>query len=183
MNGHDQRLAGLLASIARKDNGAMAEFHDWSRPFLIVFLRRFIRDLNGTEDILQEIYRQIWFSAASYSRDRGTASGWVYMIARSRAFDSLRKQQRDHLRPMLDGERLTGPYDEQAYINQRQYAQVRKTVGALPGLQRRMIYLAFFEGYTHTEIACETGLPLGTVKTRIRSGLSKMRETLQSAAA
>lgn len=183
---NDQRLTGLLLRIARKDDRAMAELHDWTRPILINFIRKFVRDLWTAEEILQDVYRQIWFSAPSYTRDRGTPTGWVFLIARSRAFDSLRHRQTNRSRQMLEGEesRIPGPYDEDAYINLRHYELVRNTVTGLPEQQRRMIHLAFYEGYSHSEIADETGLPLGTVKTRIRNGLNRMRESLtQSAAA
>jgi RNA polymerase sigma-70 factor (ECF subfamily) len=181
----DQRLTGLLARIAGQDQRAMAELHDLSRPALMRFLSRLLRDRWTAEDVLQDVYRQIWFQSASYTRDRGKPANWIFMIARSRAFDHLRHGLTDRSRPMLEGEetRLAGPYDENAYVNLRHRAQIRHTLTALPEAQRRMIHLAFYEGYSHAEIAVETGLPLGTVKTRIRNGLSRMRASLTESAA
>lgn len=183
MIGQDQRLVDLLARIGGNEDRAMTELLEWTRPFLISFIRKYVRDPWTTEEILQDVYRQVWFQAPNYTRDRGTPSGWIYMIARSRAFDSLRHQQTDRSLPMLEGEeqRIPGPYDEDAYVNLRHHATVRNTLVALPESQRHMIQLAFYEGYSHTEIADQTGVPLGTVKTRIRKGLSQMREMLTGA--
>ena len=180
MIGQDQRLMGLLNRIALKEERAMAEFHDWSYPYLISFIRRFVNNPWTVEEIVQDVYRQIWFSAPHYTRERGIPSSWVYMIARSRAFDSLRHSQLDRSRPMLEGEesRIPGPDDENVYLTLRHHEVVRKTIVALPEQQRRMIHLSFYEGYSHSEIADQTGVPLGTVKTRIRKGLNQMREML-----
>ena len=183
MNDRNPRLAGLLSRIAQCDEDAMTELYEWTRPFLSNYIRRIVRDIWTAEEVLQDVYRQVWTSASRFQPERGKGTAWLYLIARSRALDSLRKRSTDHSQPMLDGEEQRIPAlgrEEERYLNVSEYAKVRQTVFGLPESQRHMIRLAFFEGYSHSEIADETGLPLGTVKTRIRTGLHRMREILST---
>jgi RNA polymerase sigma-70 factor (ECF subfamily) len=175
MNGQDPRLTVLLGRIARQDERAMAELLDATRPQLIAHIRRLVRDPWSADEVLQDVYRQVWCNASAYSRDRGTAAGWLHMIARSRALDVLRqRRQRDCFRPLQesDGERRLscGHRDEHLHL--------RRAFAGMPAPQRALLRLAFVEGYSHSEIAREMELPLGTVKTRIRAALRRMRESL-----
>lgn len=156
----------------------MDEFYRHSSPRLLSFILRIVRDRYNAEEVLQDVYRQIWLHAGSWRADRGSSSAWIYTIARSRAFDNLRRNRRNAsmivLRDYCVISRLGNPEEEQhrKWLNSRMTLAMKN----LPDAQREIIDLAFYEGYSHSEIAWETGLPLGTIKSRIRSALMRIRE-------
>lgn len=173
----------LLHRIAQRDEVALAELYDGTRMLLGAYIRRFIRDVWVAEEVLQDVYRGVWTNAAAYQRDRGAPAAWLYTIARSRALDRLRQGRND-------APNITVPYEphraprrdaEQEQFTAFESALVRRTVDQLPPAQREVVRLAFFEGYSHSEIADETGLPLGTVKARIRIALNRLRGKLNMA--
>jgi RNA polymerase sigma-70 factor (ECF subfamily) len=134
------------------------------------------------EDVVQDAFLSLWRSGARYDRTRGSVRSWVLGVVHNRAIDALRRGVvRDRHRANDEGvaERVAAPELTEAEVARREEArEVRGALAALPDEQRRVIQLAYFGGFTHTEIAGMLGLPVGTVKGRMRLGLTKMRLTL-----
>lgn len=178
-------LADLLDRIARKDEEALEELRGQTALMLAAYIRRIVRDAWNVDEVLQDVYLYVWLHAAGYRRERGTPLNWLHMLARSRALDSYRRNRtgsrvsslEEQVRPLPCVEGPPAP--EEVW----RHAQVRRGVRELPADQSRLIGLAFVEGYTHSEIARSTGLPLGTVKTRIRAALNRLEERLTPALA
>lgn len=169
----DAGLLLLLARIAEGDQDALAELYRFTFDSLSSFIRRLVRDAWTAEEVLQDVYKHVWLNAATYSADRGVPWAWLYMIARSRALDSLRRGKKGPSLVTLDRD-LCPVSCNDAWLS----SLIRRRVKDLPPKQRRLIHMAFYEGYSHSEIAVETGLPLGTVKARIRNALTRLREGL-----
>jgi len=174
-----------LEGMARGDHGALAELYDRHGRLVYSLALRILRDQGDAEDVVQEVFSQAWRQASRYESTRGHVVAWLMNLARSRAIDRLRSRR---ARPetgandveadrMLD---LAPPIDEQLALSD-QAERIRAAVGQLSLVQRVAIELAFYEGLTHVEIAERLELPLGTVKTRIRQGLSKLKERLAGA--
>lgn len=168
--------------MAQGEGDAVAELYDrHARPVYSLALR-ILGDVPEAEDVVQEVFSQAWRQASRYNTSRGAVAAWLLMLARSRAIDRLRARR---ARPKGDfDERVadnlvdTGlPVDSQV-ISGEQIARVRAALDELPMLQKLAIELAYFEGLTHAEIAARLEQPLGTVKTRIRLALMKLREVL-----
>ena len=170
-----------LTRMAQGDGDAVAELYDrHSRPVYSLALR-ILGDVTEAEDVVQEVFSQAWRQASRYNTSRGAVAAWLLMLARSRAIDRLRARR---ARPKGVAEHVadtivdTGlPVDSQV-ISFEQITRVRAALDELPMLQRLAIELAYFEGFTHLEIAARLEQPLGTVKTRIRLALMKLREVL-----
>ena len=170
----------LLHAIARSDEAALAAIYDRYRLILFGLILRILHDREEAEDCLQEVFLQVWRRARNFDESRGRAFTWLVTIARSRALDRLRASGS---RLRLATEAAEVPRDEvgdaaEEAVQSEQGAIVREALAALPEPQRRMLLLAYFEGLTQTEIAARVGDPLGTVKTRMRSGMIKLRELL-----
>jgi RNA polymerase sigma-70 factor (ECF subfamily) len=170
--------AALLAEVQRGDEQAMAVLFDrYSRIVYSVALR-VLRDPAAAEDVLQEIFMQIWRNPGGFVAARGTLGGWLAVVARNRSIDALRRR-----RPTEQVEEMglsTGI--DLAYEAERNslVERARGVLHTLPAEQRKTLEMAFFDGLTHTEIAEMTGDPLGTVKTRIRSALMALRKAFQA---
>ena len=179
-NAIDIRLAELLERIVREDVAAFAEFYDQTKHILTSCVGRIVRDRWDAEEVLQDTYQQVWLTAAAFRSDRGVPSAWIRTIARSRALDNLRRGKRKQSTVLLDEQRCsTSPGNMELELTERSsHAQVRETVQRLPASQKQMIDLAFFEGFSHSQVAATTGLPLGTVKSRIRIALTMLRGEL-----
>jgi RNA polymerase sigma-70 factor (ECF subfamily) len=180
----DSRAADV-ASVARMslgDEAGLEELYDRHATVIYSLALRILRDRPGAEDTVQEVFTQAWRQARNYDAARGPVGAWLCTLARSRAIDTLRARR---TRP--DGvadDRVAlelpdaGPVpDEQAMFSETG-SRVRAALAELPELQRRAIELAYYEGLTHAEIAARLGEPLGTVNTRIRSGLLRLRDRL-----
>jgi RNA polymerase sigma-70 factor, ECF subfamily len=171
----------LLHAIARHDEAALSACYDRYRLILFGLILRILHDREEAEDCLQEVFLQVWRRARDFDESRGRAFTWLVTIARSRALDRLRASGS---RLRLATEAAQVPRDEAGdaaaeAVQSEQGAIVRRALAALPEEQRRTLLLAYFEGLTQTEIAARLGDPLGTVKTRTRSGMMKLRELLQ----
>jgi RNA polymerase sigma-70 factor (ECF subfamily) len=180
MSVDNPQLLILLDRITQKDQCAMAEFYKQTQAPLKAYLCRMIRDSETAEEVLQDIYCQVWLKVSDFQADRGQPSAWLYTIARSRALDALRRDRRKAVTQTLE-DYTPGAAVRDAEVDGVKvwrHSRVRKGVRDLPESHRELILLAFFEGYCHSEIAGETGLPLGTVKTRIRRALLMLRQGL-----
>jgi RNA polymerase sigma-70 factor (ECF subfamily) len=170
----------LLRAIARGDEVALAACYDRYRVILFSQILRILNDRQEAEDCLQEVFLQVWRRASDFDESRGRAFTWLVTIARSRALDRLRASGS---RLRLATEAAQMPQEElgdaaKDAAQAEEGAVVRAALAELPEEQRNALLLAYFEGLTQTEIASRLGDPLGTVKTRMRSGMIKLRELL-----
>jgi RNA polymerase sigma-70 factor (ECF subfamily) len=173
-----------LERMARGDHDGLAELYDRHCRLVYSLALRMVRDTGDAEDVVQEVFSQAWRQASRYESTRGNVVAWLMNLARSRAIDRIRGR-RVRPQPMADDVRvdmpdLAEPVDEQL-AQSSQAAAIRAAVDELSLLQRVAIELAFYEGLTHVDIAERLELPLGTVKTRIRQGLLKLKDRLAGA--
>lgn len=168
--------AALVARIRSGDEDALAALHDRYGQVVYSVALRVLGDTTQAEDILQEIFLQLWRNPQSFDSNRGSLGAWLAVIARHRAIDHLRRR-----RPQSEIGDVVVAVDsklEQTTDRNMAVAKVRAAVEHLPGEQRKALDMAFFQGLTHSEIAAQTGEPLGTIKTRIRAGLLALRKVL-----
>lgn len=180
----DLELAGLLARVARGDQVALAAFYDATSRLVFALAQRLVGDRQKAEEVLIDVYLQVWRKAATYLPERGRATSWLLALARSRALDRVR-HDRSGRRAEHDGLPASEPAADDSFdpsqspLREERCLLVRQALSALPQEQRRALELAYFTSLSHAEISSRTGEPLGTVKTRIRLGLIKLRETLR----
>ena len=172
------RDAELVAKLIAGDEQAMARIYDSYSSLVYSVALRVAGDTGAAEDILQDVFMQLWRNPAAFDSRRGSLPAWLAVITRHRAIDALRKR-----RPETDiADVVVSSSTNLASETERNItvAKIRQTLDGMPPLQRSALEMAFFEGMTHTEIAAKTGEPLGTIKTRIRSGLLSLREALST---
>jgi RNA polymerase sigma-70 factor, ECF subfamily len=168
----------LVSGIRSGKESAMAQLYDRYSAIVYSVALRVLGDTGAAEDVLQEVFIQLWRNPGLFDSSRGDLAAWLSVIARNRAIDALRKRRPESeiddivisVEPDLAGDA------ERA----RAMEKVRGTMGVMPSAQRSALEMAYFEGLTHTEIAAKTGEPLGTVKTRIRAGLLQLRKAFQT---
>jgi RNA polymerase sigma-70 factor (ECF subfamily) len=171
----------LLRAVSRGDESALAALYDRYRLILFGLILRILHDRQEAEDVLQEAFLQVWRRAKDFDPARGRTFTWLVTIARSRALDRLRSLGSRSRFVEADEQVANDEVIDTAYdlVKAEQGEIVRQALGQLPDEQRRTLLLAYFEGLTQAEIAERLGDPLGTVKTRMRSGLIKLRELLR----
>ena len=184
--GAEQRQAELIRGAAAGDQQALAALYDATSRTVYGLLLRILADASAAEEVLLDVYEQVWRQAAQYSRERGSPLAWLTTIARSRAIDRLRRGRREqqHTEPLEGVAALAhsvGPSAEDEVRAGEVRAVVRAALDSLAPEQREVIELAYYGGMSHSEIAAARGLPLGTVKTRTRLGLMRLREMLSPA--
>jgi RNA polymerase sigma-70 factor (ECF subfamily) len=170
----------LLHAIVQRDEAALASLYDRYRVILFGLLVRILGSREEAEDILQEVFIQVWRRAADFDEERGKVFTWLVTLSRSRAIDRLRQlSARERLAMATAQEAPPEASDaaEDAYRSEQKEI-VAGALAQLPDDQRQALLLAYFEGLTQTEIATRLNTPLGTVKTRMRSGMIKLREVL-----
>lgn len=178
----------LLTRIAGRDAVALSELYDRHNRLLFSLILRILRDPGESEDILQEVFVRVWDRADSYSPALGAPSAWLVRIARNRAIDRLRARQvRANVAgsfedPPVAADLTPAGNPEQLTRTAEHRRAILSAMGQLPPEQRTLIDAAYFEGYTQSELAEKLGLPLGTVKTRIRSAMQTLRGSLASLA-
>lgn len=176
-----QSDAELLRAIARGDEAALAQIYDAYAPTLFGMMLRILHSRAEAEDVLQEVFLQVWQNAPQFDEERGRPFTWLATIAHSRAIDRLRSldsRQRTATKAAVKrGEEQTDATDEVFKLEQAE--AVRRALDEISEGQKRVLLLAYFEGLTQSEIAERTQEPLGTVKTRMRSGLIKLRELMR----
>jgi RNA polymerase sigma-70 factor (ECF subfamily) len=181
---------GLLQRIVARDTAALADLYDRHNRLLFGLILRIVRDRTEAEDILQQVFVRVWTRAELYDQRLGSPIAWLVRLARNCAIDRLRARKvRDtaagpsldesEADPALSGAGIHTP--ESLVLDAERRGTVTDALSRLPVEQRRLIEAAFFEGCTHSELATRFGLPLGTVKTRIRAGLIAMRQRLEHA--
>lgn len=171
-------VAELLQSVASGDQQAFARLYDMLSSRVFGLILRVLVDRSQSEEVLQEVFLEIWQSAAKFAPNRGQGRSWVLTIAHRRAVDRVRSAQASADRDARVGLRdLDAPRDDVAEsVEMRMEARrVAEAVAALPKAQREAITLAYYGGYSQSEIAALVGSPLGTIKTRMRDGLSRLR--------
>jgi len=171
-----------LKRMADGDADAVAELYDRHARRVYSLALRILGDVPDAEDVVQEVFVQAWRQASRYAATRGVVAAWLLTLTRSRAIDRLRARRARADQSAVDVAAIqaadTGPSIDWQFLSAEQTRLLRAALEQLPLLQRTAIELAYFEGLTHVEIAARLEEPLGTVKTRIRSGLTKLRETL-----
>ncbi len=177
------RLAALIARIGRADETALRELYELTSSRLHGLVLQIVRAPAAAEDVLLEVYLQVWRQALRYDAAQAPVLAWLTLLARTRAIDAWRARSRLTRRESaLDArhDELLDPQPDplDRSIGSEHAATVRAAVSALPTEQRRAIEAAFFRGLTHTEVAELLDQPLGTVKTRIRTALATLRESL-----
>jgi RNA polymerase sigma-70 factor, ECF subfamily len=180
----------LLQRIVARDERAVAELYDRHSRLVFSVIRRILRSQSDAEDVLQDTFVRVWSRADTYDASLGSPSTWLTRIARNRAVDRLRAQRTraDVDGPAPDTKESGEIRMAVAAVSDRPDVRtedaavttaLRGAVARLPESQRVLIEAAYFEGYTHQELAARMGVPLGTVKTRIRAGLTALRGQLE----
>jgi RNA polymerase sigma-70 factor, ECF subfamily len=164
----------LVSAIRSGDENAMAKLYDRYSSIVYSVALRVLGDTGAAEDVLQEVFMQLWRNPGVFDSSRGNLAAWLAVISRNRAIDAIRKRhpETDIADVVVSVEPdLTGDAERA-----RAMEKVRGALGTMPSAQRGALEMAYFEGLTHTEIAAKTGEPLGTIKTRIRAGLLALRK-------
>lgn len=168
----------MLERVVRKDESALSALYDRYSGLVFSEAKRILRDTGAAEEILQDLFYQIWRTAERFDAARGSLAGWLLVAARNRAISRLRRKTGKT--EELDENGVILRVDLESVAAQNVLLdKVRVVMGNLPEGQRQAVELAYFEGMSHTEIAEKTGQPLGTVKTRIRSAMETLKQVLR----
>jgi RNA polymerase sigma-70 factor (ECF subfamily) len=178
----DERWMGLIERVAEGDQSALSALYDSTSRLAYGLVLRVLNDKATAEEVLLDVYMQVWRQAAQYDKRRGTPLAWLLTIARSRAIDRLRsgRHQEQLQEPLETAERrLHAVTPQDTTVASERQRLVRTALDSLSPEQREVIELAYYMGMSHSEIAARLSQPLGTVKTRTRLGMMKLREKLR----
>lgn len=166
-----------MQQIRGREADALSRVYDLYSTVVFSVAMRVLRDSAAAEDVMQEVFLKLWQQPESFADHRGSLCGWLAVVARNRAIDKIRGSRRME---NVDDLQLSNNIDLGADAEREiMLGKVRVVLEKMPADQRQAVEMAFFEGHTHTEIAQQTGQPLGTVKTRIRSALITIRKALE----
>jgi RNA polymerase sigma-70 factor, ECF subfamily len=176
----------LVALVARGDEAALGELYERVGRVAYGLALRVLRDERLAEDAVQEGFLAVWRTAAAYRAERAKASTWILTLVHRRAVDLVRREERRRAEPLPDEMPLsTGqpvePTEEAAWLRYER-ERVQAAVSKLPDVQREAIELAYYGGYSQSELAERLGVPLGTIKSRMFAGLARLRELLDESA-
>jgi RNA polymerase sigma-70 factor (ECF subfamily) len=176
----------LLARVAKGDHQAFSQLYDHSSSLLFTLAVRILGNHEEAAELLQDVYLEVWRKVSRYDVGRGTPAAWLVTLTKSRAIDRLRARAARGQQATNSLEAGTavqvadeGPSPFETKADQELRTAVGAAVAGLPQAQQQAIELAYYEGLSHTEIAARLNQPLGTVKTRIKLGMSKLRDGLQ----
>jgi RNA polymerase sigma-70 factor (ECF subfamily) len=174
----------LVALVARGDESALGELYDRIGRIAYGLAFRVLRDERLAEDAVQEGFLAAWRTAAGFSASRAKASTWLLTLVHRRAVDLVRREERRRTEPLSEGDREApaSPAAEEAAWLRFDRERVQEALRTLPDAQREAIELAYYGGFTQSELAERLGLPLGTIKSRMFSGLARLRELLDDGA-
>ena len=188
--GQDRDLAhlsdeALVALLARGDEGALAELYDRFGAVAFGLALRVVRDAALAEDAVQEAFLTVWRTASRFVAERGKARTWILTLVHRRAVDIVRREERRRAEPLESENRAdppdpTGSAEDAAWLGFER-DRVQAALHALPDTQREAIELAYYGGYSQSELAERLGVPLGTIKSRMFAGLARLRELLGEA--
>jgi len=171
-----------LRQCAARQTTALGKLYDESNSLVYTVARRVLGDDADAEEVTLDVYMQVWRMAGTYNSDRGSAVAWLLTIARNRSIDKLRSRDvRKRVEAPIEGaiEATSSEADpEESTVQRQERRRVKTALESLPAEQRQVLELAYFSGFSHSELAERLGQPLGTVKTRIRLGMMRMRELL-----
>jgi RNA polymerase sigma-70 factor (ECF subfamily) len=174
-----QQLAGLLAQVARGDHSAFEEVYDQLAGPVYGLVRKVLRDPAQSEEVAQEVMLDVWRTASRFDAARGSAGAWVMTIAHRRAVDRVRTETAAAAREQkAAASPENGDNVAELVENALDQQRVRRCLGSLTPLQAEAVTLAYYGGYTYPQVAELLGVALGTVKTRIRDGLIRMRDCM-----
>jgi RNA polymerase sigma-70 factor (ECF subfamily) len=182
-NGEAALDASLVQQLLQRDMRAFEQIYDCHSRLVYGLVYRIVQQAGTAEEVVQDVFLQLWRNAAQYDASRGPFLPWLLTMARHRALDTLRLKSERQRRREDQTEELPGvcaaPQFEKQLDEKRRAVRVRELLTSLQPQQKRAIELAYFEGLSHTEIAATLKEPLGTVKSWIRNGLMRLREGLQ----
>ncbi|MGV8886312.1 MAG: sigma-70 family RNA polymerase sigma factor [Microbacteriaceae bacterium] len=171
----------LLARVATGDQAAFAELYDQLAPRVLGLVKRVLHDHAQSEEVAQEIFLEIWQSATRFDAIKGTAVGWIMTMTHRRAVDRVRASQSSRDRDTKIGIRdFTSDYDNvsETVETRMEHERVEQAMLKLTELQRQAVSLAYYGGYSHSEVAELLSVPIGTIKTRVRDGMIRLRDEL-----
>ena len=173
--------ADLLARIASGDQAAFAQLYDLLSPRVFALILRVLVNRAQSEEILQEVFLEVWQSAARFAPNKGQGRAWVLTIAHRRAVDRVRASQSSSDRDNRVGLRDLGEARDtvaETVESRMEGERIAAALAALPEPQQEALILAYYGGYSQSEVSAMTGVPLGTIKTRMRDGLTRLRREL-----
>jgi RNA polymerase sigma-70 factor (ECF subfamily) len=179
----DQDWAALIKRVADGDQSALTELYDSTSRLVFGLVLRVVGDRATAEEVVLDVYTQVWRQAATYDTKRGAPLAWIMTIARTRGIDRLRSgkhefQKKESLDSIGEARSATASPEDNTVMSERR-TLVRSALDLLSAEQREVIELAYYSGLSHSEIALKLNQPLGTVKTRTRLGMMKLRDTLR----
>ena len=168
----------VVAIAARGEEAGLAELYDRYGRVAYGLALRIVRDPSLAEDAVQEAFLTVWRSAARFSADRAKASTWILTFVHRRAVDLVRREERRRADPLPDEEAASAPATDEVAWLRLERERVQTALRALPDQQREALELAYYGGFTQSELADRLGQPLGTIKSRMFAGLGRLRELL-----
>jgi RNA polymerase sigma-70 factor (ECF subfamily) len=174
-------IVHLIQRIANQDREAFTQLYDRFSTLVFTLAMRMLKARSDAEDLLQEVFVQVWRQAQGYSAERGSPEAWLVNIARSRAIDkirSIRRMERSFILTHDPAGSESGTSGESSVAQSEVRMTTNRALGNLPEAQRKVLELAYLDGLTQTEIAERLAEPLGTVKTRMRSGIQRLRQIM-----